>query len=186
MAVVYRHIRLDNNEPFYIGIGKNKYRAYSESQRNRHWKYLVNKNGYKVEIVCDDVDYDTAKQIETYLIRYYGRRDLGLGVLVNMTDGGDGSLNHKPSDETRLKMRNARIGKSVSDKTRKKLSEIRTGSGNGMFNKIPHNAQEIYCGVLNKKFKSITSCAKELGRSISYIANMVDGKTANIYNLSRA
>lgn len=28
MAVVYRHIRLDKNEPFYIGIGNEKSKAY--------------------------------------------------------------------------------------------------------------------------------------------------------------
>ena len=28
MAVVYRHIRLDKNEPFYIGIGEKENRAY--------------------------------------------------------------------------------------------------------------------------------------------------------------
>lgn len=39
---LYRHIRLDKNEPFYIGIGtKNKhkypyFRAKSKAERNKH------------------------------------------------------------------------------------------------------------------------------------------------------
>ena len=30
MAIVYRHIRLDKNEVFYIGIGKTEKRAYEK------------------------------------------------------------------------------------------------------------------------------------------------------------
>lgn len=39
MAYVYRHIRLDKNEPFYIGIGSdNKYsRAKQKTGRNDRW-----------------------------------------------------------------------------------------------------------------------------------------------------
>ena len=45
MAYLYRHIRLDKNEPFYIGIGgddKGYYeRAYHKiSHRNKHWKNI--------------------------------------------------------------------------------------------------------------------------------------------------
>ena len=36
MKVLYRHIRLDKNEPFYIGIGNIK-RAYNKSERNDIW-----------------------------------------------------------------------------------------------------------------------------------------------------
>ena len=35
MAILYRHIRLDKNVPFYIGIGKDIKRAYSKSNRNK-------------------------------------------------------------------------------------------------------------------------------------------------------
>ena len=45
MAFVYRHIRLDKNEPFYIGIGKKIYRAYSMKGRNKYWLRIINKIG---------------------------------------------------------------------------------------------------------------------------------------------
>ena len=35
MAVLYRHIRIDKNEPFYIGIGDKENRAYSHKGRNK-------------------------------------------------------------------------------------------------------------------------------------------------------
>lgn len=43
MAYLYRHIRLDKNEPFYIGIGSNKARCYTKKTRNKHWnsKYVL-------------------------------------------------------------------------------------------------------------------------------------------------
>ena len=94
---LYRHIRLDKNEPFYIGIGKQKEgncaycRAYSKYQRNRYWKYIAAITSYEVQILfeCNDEDLIKSKEIE--FIALYGRKDLGKGTLCNLTDGGDGS-----------------------------------------------------------------------------------------------
>ena len=43
MAYVYKHIRLDNNTVFYIGIGSDKKykRAHSKCDRNLHWKRII-------------------------------------------------------------------------------------------------------------------------------------------------
>lgn len=95
---VYRHIRLDTGEPFYIGIGTKSdkqseyHRANSKHKRNDFWKSVVNKADYEVEILLESNDYDFIKQKEIELIALYGRRDLGKGTLVNMTDGGDGVI----------------------------------------------------------------------------------------------
>lgn len=127
MAYVYRHIRLDKNIPFYIGIGKDKYhyRAYRTVSRSKHWHSIVNKYGYEVEIMIDDIDHDYAKDKEREFIKLYGRQDLGLGTLVNHTDGGDGNTNW--SKEQRDKFIKSRTGRIVSDETRKKLSESHKG-----------------------------------------------------------
>ena len=90
MAIVYKHIRLDTNEVFYIGIGTKKRRAYSQYKRSKHWHSVVKKARHTVELLHEDIDWDTACQIEKELIKLHGRKDLGLGTLVNMTDGGDG------------------------------------------------------------------------------------------------
>lgn len=93
MAVVYQHKRNDTNEIFYIGIGKSEKRAYHKTsdRRNSFWMRTVKKAGGRaVEILFDDVDESQAIQIEKYLIKYYGRKDLGQGTLVNLTDGGEG------------------------------------------------------------------------------------------------
>ena len=52
---------------------------------------------------------------------------MGLGNLVNMTDGGDGAYGVLVSEETRQKISEANKGKTRSDETRQKISEARKG-----------------------------------------------------------
>jgi hypothetical protein len=77
MPYVYRHIRLDKNEPFYIGIGKipNYKRAYLKSIRNVIWKQIANKTSYEIEILCDDLSWEDAMIKEQEFIALYGRID---------------------------------------------------------------------------------------------------------------
>jgi hypothetical protein len=90
MAIVYQHRRKDTNEIFYIGIGEEKKRAYVYG-RNPHWNRLVDKHGYEVEILHENLTLEEACKIETKLIKEIGRADLKLGPLTNLTDGGDTS-----------------------------------------------------------------------------------------------
>lgn len=69
MAEIYRHIRLDTNEVFYIGIGKDKERAFSNKKRNRHWIGIVNSVGYSVEILKSDLSWEDACELEKILKR---------------------------------------------------------------------------------------------------------------------
>jgi hypothetical protein len=116
MAYVYRHIRLDKNEVFYVGIGsdtdENYIRAYSKHQRNRHWNY-VSKNGYNVEILFDNLSWEDACEKEKEFIKLYGRKDLKEGTLVNKTNGGEGSLGIITSEETRKKISKASLGRII-------------------------------------------------------------------------
>ena len=97
MAYLYRHIRLDKNEPFYIGIGitENYSRAYSKKSRNKLWKTIANKSAYEVEIVFDDLSWEEACNKEKEFIELYGRIDNKSGILSNMTNGGDGTIGIK-------------------------------------------------------------------------------------------
>ena len=130
MAYVYQHIRLDTNEVFYVGIGKTKYRAYKKTGRNEHWKRIVNKAGYDIQIIAENISYEEALSKEKELIEYYGRRDKGSGTLVNMTDGGGGVLGLKIghlSDEHKQKVSASLKGKSRTEETKKKISESQKG-----------------------------------------------------------
>ncbi len=99
MAYVYQHIRLDTNEVFYVGIGKKKRRAYTHHGRNEHWHNVVNKTAYSVEIIVEGIAYQEALDLEIELIKMIGRDDLGLGPLVNKTDGGEGTLGYRNSKD---------------------------------------------------------------------------------------
>ena len=111
MTYLYRHIRLDTNQPFYIGIGIDK-RALSEKGRNKFWKNIINKTEYRVEIMIDGLTWEDACKKEREFIALYGRRDLGKGPLVNLTDGGEGVLGLQHRDETKL-----RISENLSGRT---------------------------------------------------------------------
>lgn len=110
MAYVYRHIRLDKNEVFYIGIGsdnKGKYtRAFNKykSVRSDIWSKIVSKTSYEVEIVLDDLSWEEAKLKEREFIQLYGRKNLNKGSLANLTDGGDGVLGYIMTQETKNKI----------------------------------------------------------------------------------
>jgi hypothetical protein len=107
MAYLYRHIRLDKNEPFYIGIGSDSAykRAYEKSNRNKYWKNISNKTEYQVEIILEDLTWEEACEKEKEFIKLYGRILEGFGTLCNITEGGDGVLGMKHTEETKNKIR---------------------------------------------------------------------------------
>lgn len=123
---LYRHIRLDKNECFYVGIGK-KSRAYSKFHRNKHWKNIVNTSQYIVEIVFDNLSKEEAIQKEIELIKYYGRVDLKSGSLVNLTDGGEGNFNALFSEERKRKISKANLGKKLSEQHKLSISKAHLG-----------------------------------------------------------
>ena len=155
MAYVYRHIRLDKNEPFYIGIATHIKRAYEKNQRkNKIWKSIVAKTEYDIEILFDDLTREQALDKEIELIALYGRIDKKTGTLSNLTDGGEGfqgicNKGRKASEETKAKLREAAKkkkprskecyektaaalrGRPKSEEHKRKLSQYFKGKSNG-------------------------------------------------------
>jgi hypothetical protein len=135
MGYLYRHIRLDNNETFYIGIGgfckrekEGTYkRAFAINKRNNIWKSIVNKTEYIVEIVLCNLSFEEAIINEIEYIKLFGRKDNNTGTLANMTDGGEGSLGVIKSEETLIKIINSLKGRIVSEETREKIRIANTG-----------------------------------------------------------
>ena len=99
---LYRHLK-PSGEVFYIGIGKTKNfkRAYSKNNRNKWRKNIVSKYEFEVQILTKDLSEQDIKDLERALISWYGRRDLGKGTLVNLTDGGESTINM--SEQSRQK-----------------------------------------------------------------------------------
>lgn len=144
-TVVYRHRTLDTHEVFYVGIGSLK-RAYEKGIKRRSifWNRVVDKHNYYVEILKTNLCWEEACELEQLLIEEYGRRDLGTGYLVNMTNGGEGTrgvirsleyieglrkrnLNRIVTKETRQKISISNKGKIRSDETKRKISIYQTG-----------------------------------------------------------
>lgn len=111
---VYSHITLTGEVTFYIGIGtkhhgdcrsiKKRYARAYDNKRSNFWKKVSSKYGYRVEILEESNDHEYIQKQEIFYIQKYGRKDLGLGTLVNLTNGGESNLDQFFSKETRAKM----------------------------------------------------------------------------------
>ncbi len=66
---LYRHVRLDKNQPFYVGIGlgRNFLRAFQTHNRTDYWKKIAAK-GFEVEIIMDGLGREEAIEKEKEFI----------------------------------------------------------------------------------------------------------------------
>jgi hypothetical protein len=143
MPHVYRHIRLDTNMPFYVGIGQDDtlIRAYEDrkGRRSDWWLRIAKKYGFSVDILFEDISIKEAKKKEIEFIQIYGREDLRTGTLINQTDGGDGCNGWKADDGTREKMSKAAKIRGTSMLNTPEIIEKRANSMRGK----KRNAEQI-------------------------------------------
>ena len=106
---IYAHRESDTGKLFYIGKGTNRMgkpyyeRAHSKYYRSDWWSRIVSKHGRTVEILCHCRDGDSAIELEQYFIKHFGKRSTG-GMLINLTEGGDGAYGRICKESTRLLM----------------------------------------------------------------------------------
>ncbi len=93
MYYTYAYLRLDGS-PYYIGKGRGK-RAYD----NKHTINLPPRDRIKI-LDYFEVEEDAINE-EIRLIKHYGRKDKGNGILRNLTWGGDGSSQYLTEEEAR-------------------------------------------------------------------------------------
>jgi hypothetical protein len=141
---IYDDIELEY-EPFYVGKGTGN--RIKLSLYDRESPFKVNKihkikylGGEIVSIkLYENLENNQSLEIEKMIISKIGRRDLGLGTLVNQTDGGDGRLTSYHSIETKKKISETKKSQNLStphtDETKYKLREINKGDKNPMFGK---------------------------------------------------
>lgn len=126
---LYRYIRQDKDEPFYVGLGtKNKddlkYGTYARAN-NKHYNNDILENiiksvKYEIEIILETDSYPFIKEKEKEFIKLYGRINRNTGTLANKTDGGQGRLNAICTEETRQKLIESHKGKRLSPESQAK------------------------------------------------------------------
>ena len=114
----YAYLREDKT-PYYIGKGKGN-RIYSTNKRIK-----PPKDKSRIIYLKQNLTEKEAFKHEIYMIGVFGRKDLGTGILHNMTNGGEGSSGCILSEETKIKMSEAK--KNPSEKTRRKMSNAGKG-----------------------------------------------------------
>lgn len=144
---VYAYLRQDGS-PYYIGKGKNK-RAWQKG------KGEINPPTDKTKIIILEKGLSEigSLAIERRLIKWYGRVDLGTGMLRNKTDGGDGSTGVKQSAIHVQKRVNASRGKAMgmsgkshTEESKEKLRLAMLGKNTG-----PQTIEHRKANSLSKK-----------------------------------
>jgi len=129
---VYLWMRKDLYSPFYVGKGKD-YRAWD---KRKGMKPPKDKN--RIRLVKENLTEEEAFELERTLIRFYGRKCDG-GILMNLTEGGEGLSGHNHTLETKQiisqkakerlkdKTNHPRFGVSMSEETKERIREKKKG-----------------------------------------------------------
>jgi hypothetical protein len=107
---IYAYIRKSDLTPYYIGKGKGR-RAWGTH------KYIGKPNNKDYIVILEsNLTEFGALALERRLIRWWGRKDIVYydrpsGILLNLTDGGEGLAGRIQSAESNAKRRATQVGK---------------------------------------------------------------------------
>jgi hypothetical protein len=149
MYYVYAYLR-NNGTPYYIGKGK------GGRLKQKHTSVKV-PDSSKIAVLENNLSEIGALALERRMIRWYGRKDNGSGILRNLTDGGEGISGFVVSDKTKEKISKAKLGKPsnrkgvvLSEGQKKKISESNKGKSRKGTAKTENTKREI-----QQKMKSL-------------------------------
>jgi hypothetical protein len=110
----------ENRTPYYIGKGT-KYRAFGRTRRGAK----PPKDKSRILILKQNLTEEEAFKHEIYMIAVFGRKDLGTGILLNMTDGGEGVSGYKFSEESKKEKSIKCTGRKTRPPTEETKEKIR-------------------------------------------------------------
>lgn len=187
--VIYCHTNKENNKK-YIGLSKNINKRWRNGlgYLNNHHKVFaaaIQKYGgieawntaWIHEIIEDKIDsIEKANEREKYWIAYYHTYVGDPNCHgYNCTIGGDGSNGHIMSEAEKEWRRQKRLGTTLSESTRQKMSIARKGKKQHLTEKklaALHNAaqamatknrKKVYCTETNTIYISITEASNKTG-----------------------
>jgi hypothetical protein len=136
----YAYLREDGT-PYYIGKGKGD-RAYAKHRRKKNLSVPPKE---RILILKQNLTEEEAFSHEIYMIAVFGRKDLGKGILRNLTNGGDGTsgiipwnIGKKLSKKHCEKLSASGKGRKKSEEHKRKIGEANKGKSvnKGLFSKI--------------------------------------------------
>jgi hypothetical protein len=115
---VYSYLREDGS-PYYIGKGK---------ERRAFVKHNVPVPPIdRIQFIQENMSEEDAFKLEIQLIAFYGRKEIGTGILRNRTNGGDGVSGLKQTPEHIEKNRQSRLGKKRSPEAIERTRQANLG-----------------------------------------------------------
>jgi hypothetical protein len=117
----YAFLREDGT-PYYIGKGKGN-RIFSTNQRI----IKAPKNKNRIIFLKKNITEQEAFKHEIYMIDVFGRKDLGTGILRNMTNGGEGVAGYNHTEETKILISDLKKGKKLTEEHKKKVGDSLRG-----------------------------------------------------------
>lgn len=140
----YQYLRGDMT-PYYIGKGKDK-RMYCK----QHAVHLP-ANKSLIQIIAHRLSEHEARLLERKLIKLYGRKDLGDGILRNRTDGGGGISGCVRSKEFCAKLSARSLGNKYGSANK---GQKRPNNGQYLHNKT--NPQRSINNAIRREAKNAT------------------------------
>lgn len=121
----YAYLREDGT-PYYIGKGKGN-RIYRKDKRIR-----PPNNKVRIIFLKQNLTEEDAFEHEIYMIAVFGRKDLRTGILLNKTNGGEGSSGFVHSKESVKNISKSKKGTPAWNKG-KKLKPVNNLSYSGKY-----------------------------------------------------
>jgi group I intron endonuclease len=178
---IYKLTNTVNNK-IYIGLTTEKSVAERCRKRNAEAKYrddrksyilnAIRKHGEKSfvsEIIDTAESLEELKEKEIYYISFYKARDRSIGY--NLTDGGEGNLGLKMSEETKDKIRQKALGRKWTKESKLKHS-ILLNSLNIDYTKAKEN-----CAISNAKTSKIVLKFNKEGNLIKEYSSISEAST---------
>jgi hypothetical protein len=169
---LYRHIRLDKNEPFYVGVGTvresgsyiTKYaRAFKWIDRPSAWLEIASKTEFDVEIVFETSSKKLIIEKEKEFINLYKSRLFDGGTLVNALSADYFSDNYKFLLLKKIKDRKEKVDKIGG----RKILKIEQNSYSGELLNTFYTVQEA-ANNLNRSEKTIRNCINGINKSCNW------------------